>query len=61
MEGSRIRRTSLTTLVVFATLTVSSTRAEDAQIGKTRPYYNPLPMVTTAGGRSVGSTEAHAW
>jgi hypothetical protein len=49
-----MRRTSLTTLFVFATLVASSARAEDPQIGKTPRYCNPLPMVTTPGGNAAG-------
>ena len=49
-----MRRTSLTTLVVFAILVASSARAEDPQIGKTPRYCNPLPMVTAPGGIASG-------
>jgi len=49
-----MRRASLTTLFIVATLVASSAWAADPEIGKTARYCNPLPMVTAPGGNASG-------
>ena len=49
-----MNRILFSTLIIFTILTVSNSRAQSPQIGKTARYCNPLPMIIAPGGNASG-------